>query len=1042
MSTASLPDKKKANRRAVLQNSLMPAWDSWPDRQFAKFAALVIAGLTLIVYTNSLHNEFTNWDDNHLVVENESIRSLSPSNIIDIFTPRPGSTFQPVRVLSYAVNYSLHEFEPFGYHLVNTVLHGIGAFFLFLLLSAGLDKLRAENTHRSNRVIALFVALIFLSHPVNVESVAWISSRKYGLLGVFYFAAFWLYIKASGGETLDRRCLAGSVVCCLLAVLSSPFGITLPAMIIAYDYCRHDEISPLSGVRKYWPAYLLLGICAAGVVPLLMNLAGMDDQPDLVKTHHSGNPINTFLTVCRALFDYGWNLVVPIALNNRYPDKIETGPNFKIIATLCSIGLLAFYLFCDLRKGRKLFLFCAVWFFACWAPVSNIIPISTFMADRYMYLAAIGFFLAVGLIADSFLRREGMPSWAPPAVLGGILALLALLSIQRNTVWANSIALWTDSIQKDGRNYLAHNSLGIALADEERYDEALVHYQTAMDRNKNYSLVYYNLGSLYQDTGRLEDAVLQFEKYVKMEPENADGWMNLGTVLGDLKRFDEAIEKLQEGLKLRPEGPRVNNNVANVYTLAGRPDEAEPFYQKAIELDPDFAEAFYNYGTFLADGGQREESLPMFLKAIKLREDYADPHNNMGNVLRKLGRLDEAIAHYRKALEMMPDEPAIHNNIAVAYRDKGMADQATFHSQRATQLSPENAEMHYRAGTAKMKQGQLDGAKADYEKALAIEPTHAGVNFRLGEIHRMRNNAPAAMAHYLKAVESNPNLVTAHYNLGTLYGSSNLEKSIYHYEQSKRGEPNTSLLVNLGAAYFQAKQADKAIAVYEEALVADPQLYQAHLNLGIALQQLGKEAEAISHYETALKIRPKQPRVSFSLGLLYRQREEWPKALAHFADAVRDDRNSVDPYRVNLQKYPALAESAKAWFPHKIAADATRAEFPYMLGMAHSSLKEREAALARYKAALAVDPNFLEAQMAAGAEHFILGDGKSALPYYLAAAKQRPQSPELQNNIGSAYFSTGDFASAVKHYKAALVLRPNYASATENLAKAQAALGK
>jgi tetratricopeptide (TPR) repeat protein len=1040
MSTPRQPEKKKGGHRVVRQDSLLPTWDKWPDAKFTKFAALLIAGFTILVYANSLHNEFTNWDDNHLVVENESIRSLSPGNIVDIFTPRPGSTFQPVRVLSYAVNYSLHEFEPFGYHLVNTLLHGTGAFFLFLLLSAALDKLRPENTHRANRVIGLFVALIFLSHPVNVESVAWISSRKYGLLGTFYFAAFWLYIKSSAGETLDRRYLAGSVVCCLLAVLSSPFGITLPAMILAYDYCRHDELSPMRGVRKYWPAYVLLSICALGVVPLLMNLAGMDDQPDLVKAHHSGNPINTFLTVCRALFDYGWNLVLPLSLNNRYPDKIETGFNFKILAVLCSVLGLAFYLFCELRKGQKLFLFCAVWFFACWAPVSNIIPISTFMADRYMYLAAIGFFLAVGIIIDSILRRENMPGWAAPAVLGGILALLALISIQRNTVWANSIALWTDSVQKDARNYLAHNSLGIALAEEERYDEALTHYQAAMKRNKDYSLVYYNLGSLYQDTGRLEDAIPQFEKYVKMEPKNADGWMNLGTVLGDLKRFDEAIEKLQEGLKLRPDGPRANNNVANVYTLAGRREEAEPFYKKALQLDPEFAEAFYNYGTFLADGGRREESLSYFNQAIELREDYADPHNNLGNVLRKLDRLDEAIYHYRKALEMMPDEPAIHNNLAVAYRDKGMADQSAFHSQRATELSPDNAGMHYRSGSAQMKQGQLDTAKASYEKTLALEPTHAGANFRLGEIYRMRNNAPAAIQHYLKAVESNPNLVTAHYNLGTLYSSSNLEKSIYHYEQAHRGKPNTSLLVNLGAAYFQAKQPEKAIAMYKEALETDPQLYQAHLNLGISLQQLGKEDEAISHYETALKIRPKQPRVSFSLGLMYRQREEWPKALANFADAVRHDRNSVAPYRVNLSKYPALAEFAKTWFPPKIAEDATRPELPFMLGMAHSALKERKAAVAQYQAALAIDPNFLEAQMAAGAEYFILGDGKSALPHYRAAAKHRPQSPELQNNIASAYFSIGDFANAIIHYKAALALRPNYPSASENLAKAQAAL--
>ena len=1032
----------KKGRRVVMQSSMLPAWDNWNDRKFAKFAALIIAGLTILVYANSLNNEFTNWDDNHLVLNNESIRSLSPGNIVDIFTPKPGSTFQPVRVLSYAVNYAIHEFEPFGYHLINTILHGCGAFFLFLLLSAGLDQLRAENTHRSNRIIGLFVALLFLVHPVNVESVAWISSRKYGLLGLFYFASFWLYVKATASEQVDRKLLAGSIVCCLLAVLSSPFGITLPALIIAYDYCRHDELNPMRGVRKYWGAYLLLGFCAMGVVPLLLNLAGMDDQPDLVKQHHAGNAFNTFLTATRAMFDYWWNLICPLELNNRYPDKIEKAINFKIVFVLGSVIALGTYLVCELRKSRKIWLFCAVWFFACWAPVSNIIPISTFMADRYMYLAAIGFFLAVGLLLDIGLRRDKLPGWAPPAVLGSILALLSLLSIQRNTVWASSIALWEDSIKKDSRNYLAHNSLGIAYAEDEQYDKAMVHYQTALERSKEeYSLVYYNLGSLYQDTGRPEEALPHFERYVTMEPENADGWMNLGTVLGDLKRFDDAIEKLEKGLELSPDSARAHNNMANVYTLAARPAEAEPYYKKAIELDPDFAEAYYNYGTFLADNKRREESIPIFEQAIAKKDDYADPHNNLANVLRKLGRLDEAIKHYRIALEMMPDEPAIHNNIAVAYRDKGMADQAAFHSQKAAQLSPDNAEIHYSRGNTQFKQGQYAPAKASYEKALVLEPGHAGAHFKLGEIYRMAKQNPKAIDHYGKAVAGNPNLVTAHYNLGTLYDlQGELDKAIKHYEQGRRGTPNTSLLVNLGAAYQKAKQPDKALAAYREAIKHNPDLYQAHLNLGIALKELKQYDDAIIHYEAALKSRPNLPAVSFSLGLIHREREEWAKAFANFANAVKYNRATIDPLRVNLQKFPAFAKSAKEWFPSAITAEPLRAELPFIFGLAHTALGERDAALVQYKAAIAVDAAFLEAQMAAGAEYFIKGEGSNALPYYLAAAKLRPNSPELQNNIGSAYFSLGDFQNAVNHYQAALTLRPDYASAKENLSKTKAAL--
>jgi len=131
------------------------------------------------IYANSLDGAFTNWDDDKLVLHNETIQSLSTANLMAIFTPERAQSFQPIRDLSYAVDFALWGERPFGYHVVNTLLHAVGSCFLFLLLRIVLAQIRPGAPLCWRDRTALFVALMFAVHPVQVESVAWISSCKY-----------------------------------------------------------------------------------------------------------------------------------------------------------------------------------------------------------------------------------------------------------------------------------------------------------------------------------------------------------------------------------------------------------------------------------------------------------------------------------------------------------------------------------------------------------------------------------------------------------------------------------------------------------------------------------------------------------------------------------------------------------------------------------------------------------------------------------------------------------------------------------------------
>ncbi|HAR67603.1 MAG TPA: hypothetical protein DCR55_15545, partial [Lentisphaeria bacterium] len=150
---------------------------------------LALFALALITFGPTLSGEFTNWDDPKLVRDNPAIRSLSPAALLPAFVPRAGETYQPLRVVSYAIDYTVWSHSPFGYRLGNLLLHALAAALLFLAFRQAIPRLipSAERV----ALAAWIAAALFCLHPVNVEAVAWISSRKYGLLAVFAFSA-WL----------------------------------------------------------------------------------------------------------------------------------------------------------------------------------------------------------------------------------------------------------------------------------------------------------------------------------------------------------------------------------------------------------------------------------------------------------------------------------------------------------------------------------------------------------------------------------------------------------------------------------------------------------------------------------------------------------------------------------------------------------------------------------------------------------------------------------------------------------------------------------
>ena len=281
-------------------------------------AAVGLILVSLAIYAQTASFEFTNWDDPMLIVENRAVRSLSPAAVADMFTPKPGQTFQPLRVLSYAVDYQLWGgYSARGIHLVNVLLHTLAS---LLLYGAIWSFLEADPGRR--QAGGWLCAGLFLAHPVNVESVAWCASRKYGLLAVFCFASLWLFI-CGVRKSSNLPLLISSFVCFVLALLSSPFAIVLPPILMLILYTREPGLSPLPILTKYRAAWIPYVVAFLLAVPALAFLLVRSSDGGISTDYHTGSPMHTFLSMMRVFTDYLRNLAAPFWLNNRYPNRGE-----------------------------------------------------------------------------------------------------------------------------------------------------------------------------------------------------------------------------------------------------------------------------------------------------------------------------------------------------------------------------------------------------------------------------------------------------------------------------------------------------------------------------------------------------------------------------------------------------------------------------------------------------------------------------------------------------------------------------------------------
>ncbi|MCA8998974.1 MAG: hypothetical protein KDA80_18385 [Planctomycetaceae bacterium] len=418
--------------------------------------------LTVAVYFPVASFDFLNWDDTWYIVRNDLIKSWHPVNLYRIATEPVARNFAPLTIGTFLVEHTLWGMWPGGYHVTNLLLHGINAILVFLLL----------RQLTSNDWVAWTAAALFALHPVQVETVAWVSSRKTLLSATFMLASLICWLKT------DRtsRDEGWGILWLILALLSKAAAVVVPPIVVAYDVFIARKKPAESIPRQVVPMFLC-------VMLILVTMSAQTTIVGGVRSHIGNSKLWIIAIDSTLLWRYVAMLIWPVNLNVLYDPPTE-GIALLIAASLISWGAIMGFAWKVRERFPWLAFGVATWLLLLF-PVLNFFPITTLMNDRYLYLPCVPFFaLAVGGASQLLHKLRGRSASASTALATilstALLAVAAWSTLGYLPVWKEPLLLWHHARQETPSLTVVHIQWAITLESLGHTEQAQAALETAL----------------------------------------------------------------------------------------------------------------------------------------------------------------------------------------------------------------------------------------------------------------------------------------------------------------------------------------------------------------------------------------------------------------------------------------------------------------------------------------------------------------------------------------------------------------------------------
>lgn len=801
-------------------------------------------------YLNSLTGDLVH-DDIMAIRTNRDVAKLS-TPFMDIFRNdfwgKPMSdnsshkSYRPLTILTFRLNSLVSGLDPFGFHVVNVLLHALVTMVFTYVCSRVL--------HWGHEV-TLYAGLLFATHPIHTEAVAGIVGRADVLACLLMMLCFLSYIRSinaglqvNNPDNCSNKWLAISLVLATAAMLAKEHGITVLGIICCYDLyklqvdlkraCQHRKLSaPIKSFLKRTFIVILVGVSLLVFRMAMLNgtLPRFSEQDN--PASFSPHRMTRTLTYSYLLAHNTWLLLAPITLS--YDWQMGSIPLLHTLDDPHNVATLAFFgmfiviikktIVWDLERRNKAMVLGLLFLVLPFLPASNLFfTVGFVVAERILYVPSVGMSFLVGhglsILMELFPNRRRILR----CCVIFLILCFSMKTWQRNRVWFSRQTLF-----QSGLETLPHNAK-----------------------------MHYNYANLQKDFGNFQEAIVHYKTTLRLWPEHASAHNNLGTLLDDPI---QAKFHFMEAIKINPLHPRAHFNIANLLSKDNHMPMAIQLMERAIHLDYTYTDAYTNLAAMYSEVGRNQDAENIHNTLLSMDLDNPDVHNNYGAFLQRIGRTEEALSCYRQAIYLQPNHTVALVNAAKLLRSMKRNLEAEELYKMALNVA-DDSKVRDHLGILYLNTGRVAEARKTYEELLDKFPDEMEAKVHLAQVNLQEQNIKEAEKLLREVVSANDTHRDALRQLALLYSHLNktTEALDYIIRALKICNANDSTCAQLHAEHANIlkdmNDMDTAAESYKLAVQVNPSFTLAHLNLGVIYHIKKDFKEAWKHYRTAQLLEP------------------------------------------------------------------------------------------------------------------------------------------------------------------------------------------